>query len=778
MSLRRLPRRSRSPLLVRCALLCVLAISLLTAALGRARAETQACSNLGISMDIELLLPDGDGNFIEASEQDMKEFFNLAHCTCDLYATGGEEFGVKLHLVNAPGTLSPEEVQIWVGPSCSSAQDLQARQEQCEEIASYDDVESFRTPETIHVSTATFMFPNSDACGFEEKTHTVYALIDDDNENDSIFTCEFSVDASFDTKPPPAPVDPAASEGEGAVFVDWEPPTERQEDVEYYQFLCERVDGQDMGDGFPSDDPEYETSNMLCGVDDGTGLTYSAPWSPPADRAEDGGIDDAGPEPDAGPTVDSGPPPDAAPLQGMDALDPSFICGTAAGTETSKRIEGLLNGVEYRVGMVVVDEAKNVTAVSLGTVTPAEVTDFWEDYHDAGGSADGGVCLINSTYGGNHPFTNTLRAFRDRTLARYGFGRALIDWYYAHLAPLAPYVEANPVLRVLVGVLLLPLVAFAAFWVYTGTLVKLLVLLALVALWKRRRSRRGRTAGRTRALAAAAAAAALLCLSANASAQGFDPYWDKFDAIEDEFPQHGPEHVAWNLEMKLGPYLPNIDAEFDLAPGEVGPYEAVFRNKKAIMGILELQRFFLYPAGELGVTASVGFMGRSANSFKTGPDGEPLIDPDTGKYERAPGDKTRFRMIPSSVGAVYRFTKLDDELHIPVVPYGKLGLSYYLWWIRKPNGDLATVQTDESCTENCSTDRALGASIGWQATIGLSIRAERIDRQAGFNLRNEMNIEHAGFFGELTYASVDHFGANGRLNVGDFTWFAGINFEF
>ena len=42
----------------------------------------------------------------------------------------------------------------------------------------------------------------------------------------------------------------------------------------------------------------------------------------------------------------------------------------------------------------------------------------------------------------------------------------------------------------------------------------------------------------------------------------------------------------------------------------------------------------------------------------------------------------------------------------------------------------------------------------------------------------ELGIEHAGLVAEMTYASVDGFGADDKLAVGDVTWFGGIHFEF
>jgi hypothetical protein len=134
-----------------------------------------------------------------------------------------------------------------------------------------------------------------------------------------------------------------------------------------------------------------------------------------------------------------------------------------------------------------------------------------------------------------------------------------------------------------------------------------------------------------------------------------------------------------------------------------------------------------------------------------------------------------------SLGVVYRFTQLDDVFRIPLVPYGRAGLSYYYWWISKPGGGLSEAPTD-GCPDvesgDCEGDRARGGSLGWQATAGLAIRAERIDPGAEMALRNELGIEHAGLVFEFTYAKVDGFGADDKLAVGDATFFGGINFEF
>ena len=118
-----------------------------------------------------------------------------------------------------------------------------------------------------------------------------------------------------------------------------------------------------------------------------------------------------------------------------------------------------------------------------------------------------------------------------------------------------------------------------------------------------------------------------------------------------------------------------------------------------------------------------------------------------------------------------------------MVPFGKLGPSYYIWTVTKPSGGVAEAP-DDDCPDpddaelDCDGNRARGGSFGWQGTVGLAVRAERIDPDAEVSLRTELGIYHAGLFVEMTYADVDGFGSDSKLSVGDLTWFGGINFEF
>ena len=214
------------------------------------------------------------------------------------------------------------------------------------------------------------------------------------------------------------------------------------------------------------------------------------------------------------------------------------------------------------------------------------------------------------------------------------------------------------------------------------------------------------------------------------------------------------------FELKFGPYLPAIDGE----DGVGSPYEMTFGGDASLMTQLELDRFFLWPGGQLGAGFSAGYLQDSAEACAQNPDGTP----DCATAPR-PGDGTTFHLIPTALTAVYRFTDLADRTYVPLVPYVKLGLAYYIWWITKGDGDV---------TSTPMNGRARGGTLGWQGSLGVSVRADRIDPAAARNLETEFGVEHAGFFAELTWADVSGLGAGHKLHVGDLTWFAGINFEF
>ena len=82
----------------------------------------------------------------------------------------------------------------------------------------------------------------------------------------------------------------------------------------------------------------------------------------------------------------------------LSSLDPRFLCsGLIPSNTTSYRITGLQNGIDYGVGVAAVDKFGNISAIS-GPVyrMPIPTVDFYSEYRDLGGSAQGGFCSLGS----------------------------------------------------------------------------------------------------------------------------------------------------------------------------------------------------------------------------------------------------------------------------------------------------------------------------------------------------------------------------------------------
>jgi hypothetical protein len=682
---------------------CLLALTVAPAAAGAQAGPSPPAVNLGgAEIDLKLELPDGDGGFAEPDALTYgPEYMNLANCSCGEDALFQIEFSLKPVPTQAISNLP---VEIWTGNSCAQ-EEVDNQESLCFEEDEIADVSDLRTQVIERQIQVRHLFPpiggGAECERIDTQKRAVYAIIDEgrDGFGEGDYEAHWEIEA--DSRPPPEPRNPKARGSEESVEITWDEPDSRDEDIDYFQVLCARADATaaqpDAADEFGGIEKRYLTSLDVCGRA-ADGACPRAP-SGAAERLAGGGSD-AGP--DAGSGIDAGTDGDAGPPEGecvtglpgrLDSLDPLHLCGSVQGnTNTNVRAEGLENGVDYRIVLLIVDKARNVTAIDLGVATPEPAIDFWEDYKNSGGRAKGGCSAGQAGLG--------------------GLGLALV------------------------------VVAIVGFGFRSV---------------RRRRRRTGGIAG----------GAAILLLALSPRVASAQPWWEGYDEPVQE--QAGPAQPNWGLEIKLGPYFPDVDQEF--GDGE-GPFERMFGDGPLLMSQITLDRYFLYPLGQLGLSASLGFLTRSANAFKTNEDGSRSED-------RSVGDKTVFRLFPASLGVVYRFTQLDDQLRIPVVPYGRVGLSYYYWWVTKPSGGTAEAPTDD-CPDlmGCEGEPGRGGSLGWQATAGLAVRIERIDPDAEVSLRTELGIEHAGLIFEFTYAKVDGFGSSEKMSVGDATWFGGINFEF
>jgi hypothetical protein len=731
------------------------AVGVWIAGAGDARAQAQSMPLPGGVLKFEKFLIQQGTELVEPSDgEQVRRFLNNAHCTCSEASPDTETFGYEITLSATTGLTRP--VDIYVGTSCEDPAKIT---ELCRKVGSIPRIDDIRNSTTrVRIPLHQAVNVNTPGpCNTSIASVTVWLMVDTDGNSTYDHWVTTAVPKPYeeasvkgiDTLPPTLP-SPRASGSEGSIEISWDMPTDSS-DLFYFQALCANLDDSPV-EGVTVPDPKYQRVSEVCSASDATELA-GAPG--PAD----------------GQPVDLVPAPFAA-------LDSNFLCGQSEMGATSVTIDGLEDGTPYKVAVVAVDNYGNYSgAYFTTTVTPQPVTDFWEDLNSRDSAVEGG-CLLSTTYGDGNPLTRTLRAFRDDTLASSALGRWLTDAYYATLGKLA--VESLPA-RIAVGIALLPLVALALLWHLLG----LPALLALLALpWLGRRLRR--TRGRRRGLAMAVAAGALLLAPGLAAADDYTPYWE--DPAQDPLLQ-GPDEVKWHAGIRIGPYTPDIDLQFHQnAVTGLGPYEAMFgtyyfdndgdgvgdekheQRVWQVMPMLDVDRIVWSGFGQLGVGGSLGYMQKTAYVYESG------TSEDEEMRVRSQSAKTTFRLIPFAATVTYRLTYADDTWGIPVIPYVRGGLSYYVWWMKGPNGDVSKV-CEGADAMSCSDDKAYGGTYGVQVSAGLAVRAERIDAAAARSMRNS-GIQHAGFYGEVFWGRVDGFGSESKLWVGDTTWFAGANFEF
>lgn len=706
----------------------------------RARAELPG----GATIEFDgPFIHDGDEETLtRGNAETLKDYFNAAHCECARSVADFNErsFAWDFTLKNRTEQI-PHPGDIWVGAECDS-DDGTKRMTNCSMVDTIDEIDSIynrTTRREISLFDLMQPLPGQTTCPVRAGETATWILVDSDGNG--AYDSSATKTLSFDTQPPNRPTGVTASPGEGSVVLSWTNPTERQTDTKYYYFLCALADQPALAK--PSHGAEFETPKSLCGATatiefNSTGDDVAVPaW-----------------------------------LKG-DNLN-AFVCGRVGSTSTGTRIKNLRAGLPYSIAMIAVDDARNPIGLFVPeTVTPTSVIDFWEDLHDQGGDAEGGLCLLATTYGDDSDINRTLRSFRDDTLARSGFGRWMIARYYQLSDAVAPAVHGWA-LRALAAVVLAPLVAAALLWHFLTLPGCALLALALVG-WRRRRqllerleawqaSRTGKTGrvGKTSRAAIAAAALALVAAWAGTSSAqtSLDPYWADEDAASTE----DPYAVHWHAGIRLGPYTPAIDKQFGADPG---PYEQMFGGY-AVMPMLDVDYIFMQTGlGQLGAGGSIGFMTKSAETY--------VMDSLPGTDRPRTEEENTFRMVPMAATMVFRLTALDDKFRVPIIPYVRGGLAYYFWWTEAPDGGVSSVCREGGDT--CDENKGRGGSLGVVGSLGLAVRAEKIDFEAASAMR-EGGIQHAGFYAEVQAGKVDDFGTGNKLSVGDITWFAGVDFEF
>jgi hypothetical protein len=279
---------------------------------------------------------------------------------------------------------------------------------------------------------------------------------------------------------------------------------------------------------------------------------------------------------------------------------------------------------------------------------------------------------------------------------------------------------------------------------------------------------------------ALSAAALLLLLSSMARAQELGPL--ELDAPPTDY--HSPQHFA--LEIKFGSYSPNIDATAGLHAGatpfadlwnsQLDPSKQGKRPAGQLLASLELDWQIWHGFGSIGLGGSVGYMSRSTHAFEyiitANANGGLTTTPCSVPTCVRSADTTSLTVIPLALELVYRFDVLALRYNVPLVPYFKGGLAYYLWFIQRGDGGLAFERNNPG-------NKAIGGVPGFVLHPGVALMLDFIDRTSARTLDAELGINHTYLFFELAYADIRGLGifAN-KINLSDTTWNAGLAFEF
>lgn len=255
-----------------------------------------------------------------------------------------------------------------------------------------------------------------------------------------------------------------------------------------------------------------------------------------------------------------------------------------------------------------------------------------------------------------------------------------------------------------------------------------------------------------RALAAAAIVIGLaLARPAAAQAQLFARPNEQF---------RSPKRFA--LELRFGPYSPQIDGEF--SDGK-HPHETFFGTDHRLMTQVEFDYQFITRFGSAAVGISAGYFAEKGKSrVETG--GESAVADES-------GDSTKLSLYPLALLLVYRADQLWNLLRIPLVPYGKIGLSYTFWNVYNGNDQVSRAETTLGLS-----GRGRGGTPGWQAAAGLSLALDFIDPGSARELDSETGVNHTYIFAEWDKYAASGLGQSGKLHVGDSSWVAGLMFEF
>lgn len=210
--------------------------------------------------------------------------------------------------------------------------------------------------------------------------------------------------------------------------------------------------------------------------------------------------------------------------------------------------------------------------------------------------------------------------------------------------------------------------------------------------------------------------------------------------------------VLGSVEFRAGGFRPDADAGLTIAPGDTGPYQKAFGNGRPWGFWLHVARALpwrQYGTVELGGGAGYWAVKGQAVDVNGAPTSE----------------KTAFKIVPTELSVTYRADVLWERWRVPFVPYGRLALQRYNWWITGPSG---------------STTKS-GATNGWGVSGGVGLVLDLLDPMLAREFDADIGVNHTILIFDVAKNTVDDFGSKTSIDLTDaqgVTWSLGLLFVF
>jgi hypothetical protein len=216
-----------------------------------------------------------------------------------------------------------------------------------------------------------------------------------------------------------------------------------------------------------------------------------------------------------------------------------------------------------------------------------------------------------------------------------------------------------------------------------------------------------------------------------------------------------PQYFAF--ELRVAPFIPEIDS--DPALHGHTPYKDIFGSHERILFSAEFdwQAYRIPFVGTIGPGVSVGYASMS--------DPAQLTNPVPGEVS---GETTTLEIYPFYAAIVLRADTFWRRWHVPLVPYGKLGLAYAIWRASNTLG-----------TSRFNGVSGTGGSMGSFVAVGLSINLNPLDTYAAREFDESMGVNGSYIFAEFARMDLSGLGIQSDpLRVGGNAWTFGLAFEF